>query len=62
MLVAGIINIAVDMKDDRQYCILFLKDKRFCPFENKYVCPETDKIPEMLIKWAFPGVFYAVWL
>lgn len=41
MLVAGIINIAVDMKDDRQYCILFLKDKRFCPFENKYVCPET---------------------
>ena len=22
----------------------------------------TDKIPEMLIKWAFPGLLYAVWL
>ena len=22
----------------------------------------TDKIPEMLIKWAFPGLLYACWL
>ena len=29
---------------------------------GKSIFAKTDKIPEMLIKWAFPGLFYACWL
>ena len=38
------------------------EDMRDCLLRIIGVAPEQDKIPEMLIKWAFPGLLYACWL